>query len=294
MTDATVHEYFSDREQGPRPPRQRDFDERVWQGVEALIHRFAGRGDFGASFPERCTDRPNPPIGTDLRAFEAALRVEVPDWRGWRHVPDAPTACDFLEFCYRHAAQATVAEHHAFMRHDHLDFDQQAGQAAFRAELNLILNRNGLAFTMTEAGKVERLLDDPAGQELLRARFNTGDARLDELLEEARSKFLDPDPRLHQEAVERLWDAWERLKTVKNPEKRRGSAELLDACTKTSALREMLEVEALSLTDLGNGLHIRHSETTQTRIDDPLLLDYMFQRLFALVHLILNKNGMLG
>lgn len=294
MAEAVPHEYFSDREQGLRPRSRREFDDRVWKGIEALIHRFAGRGDFGNSFPERCMDRPYPPIGTDMRAFDTALRVEVPDWPGWGRLPELPTACDVLEFCHRHVAQATAASSHPFMRHDHLEFDQATGQDALRAELNLILQRNGLAFTMTDTGQIQRLLDDAVGQALLRARFVTDDERLNQLLEEARSKFLDPDPRVHHEAVERLWDAWERLKTIKDPDKRRGSAELINACTQTPALRAMLETEARSLTELGNSLHIRHSETSQTEVDDPIFIDYLFQRLFALIHLVLSKNGMLG
>src|SRR6185295_4136112 len=40
----------------------------------------------------------------------------------------------------------------------------------------------------------------------------SGDDKLDTIIRDASQKFRDPAPRARAEAVERLWDAWERLK----------------------------------------------------------------------------------
>lgn len=42
----------------------------------------------------------------------------------------------------------------------------------------------------------------------------SGDATLDSLLRDACLKFKDPAPRARAEATEKLWDAWERLKSL--------------------------------------------------------------------------------
>ena len=207
-------------------------------------------------------------------------------------MPDTFTICDFLEFCHRHAANATVSLHHSYYSHNHLRFDVAEGQATFRAEVNLMLERNGIALHLDDDGRMLRRLDDPVGDAILRVRFQTGDGTLDRLFEEARTKFVDPDPRVRQEALERLWDGWERLKTVADANKRRGTTMLLDACANEPAFRDVLENEARTLTELGNQFHIRHSETTQTEINDLDHVDYMFQRLFAFLLLIMRKNGM--
>lgn len=294
MAEAVGYEYFSDRESGPRPRTHRDMTVAAWQGLVALVRRLIGRGDFGNAFPARCPDTPHPPIGTDQGSFDEALNAEIPDWPGWSTQPSVTTACDFLEFCYRHVAFASPRSHHSFYGHDHLRFDVPTGQASFRSETNLILRRHGIALELCDDGRVRRLLDDPTGLVIMRARFRTGDEGLDRLLEEARQKFMSPDPRVRQEALERAWDAWERLKTVKDSDKRRGVSGLLDACASDPVVRQMLEDEARVLTNLGNSLHIRHSETTQVEISDLDLLDYLFQRLFAFLLLVLKKNSMLA
>lgn len=294
MADSSGYEYFSDRESGPRLRTHRDITDAAWQGLRALIRRLIARGDFGNSFPDGCPDSPHPPIGTDRDSFDEALQAEVPDWPGWSMKPSVVTACDFLEFCHRHVAHASSRAHHSFYGHDHLRFDVPAGQASFRDEVNLILRRHGIALELCEDGTVRRLLDDPIGLAVVRARFRTGDDGLDRLLEEARQKFMSPDPRTRQEALERAWDAWERLKTVRDSDKRRGIGALLDACASNPVIRQTLENESKTLTDLGNHLHIRHSETTQTEITDPDHVDYMFQRVFVLLLLILRKNGMVA
>lgn len=147
---------------------------------------------------------------------------------------------------------------------------------------------------MTEDGLIERILDDPTGESIRRAVFQTGDAGLDQLLEEARTKFMDPSKRIRQEALERAWDAWERVKTVRAADKKLGATILLDACATEPTIRQVLEEEAKALTWLGNNLRIRHFETNKPEAADPEHIDYLFQRMFSMLLLILRKNGMLA
>lgn len=132
--------------------------------------------------------------------------------------------------------------------------------------------------------------------ELRQADFRTGDAELDKLLESARQKFLAPSEDDHRDALEKLWDAWERLKTVDVSDKKSGTQKMLDeaAGSNQSKFRDLLEREARSLTDAGNSLRIRHSETVQERLKTSAHVDYMFHRMFALIHLILKTTGRVG
>lgn len=292
--DAPVpHNYFSDVDDGALTPLHEHIGPTVWAGLLNLIQRCIERGDFGHTFPERCPDSDTLTVGTNEASFELALKAEVPDWPGWTTEPHLSTACDFLEFCYRHIAGVSHRTPHGFFGHDHLRFDQAAGKAEFRAEVNLILQRNRIAFSLEDNGHVRRLLGDPAGTAVIRAQIQTGDELLDTLLTEAREKILSPDSRVRQEALERAWDAWERLKTMHDPDKRRGAKQLLDACASDGELRAVLESEATALTRIGNSLQIRHSETTQTAVTDAAHIDYLFQRLFALLLLALRKNDLM-
>ncbi|MDO8631331.1 MAG: hypothetical protein Q7R41_12640 [Phycisphaerales bacterium] len=291
---ADTHEYFTDREFGTQPPTHHEITKTTWGGLTTLVQRSISKGDFGNAFHDGCPDSPSTCCGTDDRAFVRTLRAEVPSWADWDALPDVATACDFLEFCHRYIALASAHSHHGFYGHDHLKFDIAGGRAKFRGEVNFLLQRNGITLHMSDDGLMERILDDPTGESVRRALFQTGDSSLDQLLEEARTKFKSPSPRIRQEALERTWDAWERLKTVKDADKKRGSALLLDACTSEPLMRSALEEEAKALTAIGNGFRIRHSETNKPEIVDAEHVDFVFQRMFAMLLLILRKNGMLA
>jgi hypothetical protein len=116
----------------------------------------------------------------------------------------------------------------------------------------------------------------------------SGDHTLDALLQDACTKFRDPAPKSRAEATEKLWDAWERLKSIEVlGNKRLSVAKLLDQTSPEQTFRGILEVEARALTDIGNAFHIRHFETDKVSLSQPEHCDYLFHRLFALMHLLL-------
>lgn len=113
----------------------------------------------------------------------------------------------------------------------------------------------------------------------------TGDSTLDDLLAAARDGFRDPDPSSRRASLEKLWDAWERLKTIDATDKKVSVGILLDRAATEPTLRQLLEDEARALTDIGNRFHIRHFETTKTELTRPAHVDYLFHRLWALIWL---------
>lgn len=117
----------------------------------------------------------------------------------------------------------------------------------------------------------------------------TGDVTLDRLLEEARTKFRDPNAKIRREALQILWDAWERLKSIKDPtDKKKSASELLDSVATDAPFREELEKEAKALTHIGNTFHIRHFEKDRAPLVRQAHVDYLFHRLFALIWLLLH------
>jgi len=283
-------DYFSDRERGPRPRTNLEVEVPAWGGLVALVDSYVSNGGFGIDFPEVCPDG-HDPTGTDTHAFELALCAEIPDI-DWPlradTVPDTLSALDLFEFCHRHVAEPIEVGYHTFFGHSHMRFDRSKGQADFRERVNRILSRNGVAFVLEEDGRVSRLAPPVLDEELRRAAFDTGDATLDTLLEAARARFLSPDPASRRESLEKLWDAWERLKTLApGADKKASATSLLDKAASEPNFRDLLEQEAASMTRIGNRFRIRHSETTQVEIQTEDHVEYLFHRLFALILLCL-------
>jgi hypothetical protein len=128
---------------------------------------------------------------------------------------------------------------------------------------------------------------------LAQSVFKTGDATLDELLEASRTKFLHRDLKVRKESLEKLWDAWERLKTIGPGKNKAEQAQgLLEKAVPEITFRARLEKEAKELTDIGNSFMIRHTETNKIPITDSSQVDYLFHRLFAMIRLLLHGNAL--
>lgn len=284
--------YFSDRENGPTAKVWLEVEAAAWGGLVALIDGFTSNGGFGIDFPDQCPDGGGP-TGSNKHTLGLAVHSEIPELE-WPiradSVPMTSTVMDLLEFCHDHVAEAIQGTYHSYFRHHHLDFDREKGQEQFRERVNRILSRNKLAFELNDDGTVSRLAPPILQEALVSQIFDSGDNKLDRLLEVARKKFLDPDSTIRREALEKLWDAWERVKTLDGANKRDSIKALLDKAAPEPDFRSLLESEARSLTDVGNKFHIRHSETGQIEIQTEDQVDYLFHRLFALIWLVLRAR----
>lgn len=298
--------YFSDRELGPRPRVEQVINPVAWAGIVALVDSLADRGAFGASFPERCPDGPSV-CGNDVDRLKNALEAEIQGvtWplqtqeavhEGYLQTmapwaPPTMAALDFIEFVWRNVAQPIAGKYHDFFQHHHLTFDVDVGREAFREGVNRIFARNGLAYELAQNGQVHRVLPAVLGEALTRTYFQTGDRTLDVMLEESRIKFSDPAPLIRREALERLFDCWERIKSEADTNKAKSIKAILDTAASEPAFREVLEKDARELTGIGNGHLLRHHEINQTPVVDSDHVDYLYHRLFAMVELLIRKNA---
>lgn len=287
--------YFTDREYGSRPPTIDVIDERLWAGLYSLIQKGIGDASFGLRFPEQCSDG-HGPCGCDEQSFGKILAAEVP-WVKWplspNEVPATPVILDILEFCAGAVGKPIQKSFHSYFGHYHLNWDRAAGLEQFVADVNMLFSRNAIAFELTSAGQARRLLPAPMTEAIGWALFNTGDGETDRLLESARRRILSPKPEDRQDSLEKLWDAFERLKTLEPGANKRVQADaLLDrVAAPNSAFRQMLAREAVELTNIGNSFRIRHSEVTQERLTSSDEIDYLFMRMFAFVRIVLKGTG---
>jgi hypothetical protein len=102
--------------------------------------------------------------------------------------------------------------------HVHLSFERWSkhdghGQR-FSADVDQIFARNGLAFKIDEDGLISRP-GPPEGRQIL-SEFapRTVDPSLDDNLRDAVTRFASRHPRDQLDGPEKLWDDFERLKTL--------------------------------------------------------------------------------
>lgn len=290
-----IESYFSDREKGPRPRIEEEISQSAWGGIVAAIRSRIADGSFGCKYPLECPDEFRGPCGCDEAAFTLALRGEVQDipWPLNPHeVPPRLSVLDLLEFCYQAVGRPIEVGFHAIYGHSHYRFEPEEGQAFFREEVNRILARNGLVYELNHNGFIVRLAPEGLRKILTFAVFRTEDTDLNELLEDARDKYLNPDLKVRKESIEKLWDAWERFKTIEpGKDKKTKATALLDRASTEPKFRKVLEDEANRLTAIGNEFRIRHHETDKVTIELSEHVDYFFHRMFALIRLLLKATG---
>jgi len=268
----------------------------VIKGLLSIIKARIDENFLGGAFSMECPDGGGNSVGYDpekLKGALAAYNVICPeDWPTWKgEVPSDHQLFDLIEFVYEHAGLPRTYGRHPFFGHDHHTYDQEAGRAKFAEDVNRVFERQGLAFELVQ-GEVTRMAPTGLQEALAATVFATGDDDLNRLLETAREKFLNKSLDVRKEGLEKLWDAWERLKTVEPGRDKKAQAKaLLDKATREPNLRTVLEEEAMELTEIGNRFMIRHTETTKTPIAESAHVDYLFHRMFAIMRLLLKSSG---
>jgi hypothetical protein len=243
------------------------------------------------------------------------------------HLPEVEKTCREVYLSDGHLITSEFIRSHL---KEHVFATIAAREGAIRGDLELLAQRTGVGATqltsalhhlVREIGRLRAILSNRyeaeaielAKQEarcfaalrggrktnlegprdaLTQVVVHTSDAILDGLLERARSRFLSPESAVRRESLETLWDVWERLKSLEpGNDKRESTEKILDRASPEPRFRGLLEVEARELTKIGNTFMIRHMEVDKVPIVDEEHVEFLFQRMFALIRLLLQKTN---
>ena len=134
---------------------------------------------------------------------------------------------------------------------------------------------------------LDQILDLNVNIELLfDQKPKTKDEALNNLIIEAKERFLKPNDQ--NVAIEKLWDAFERIKTYYNRDKKKSTKRLITQMS-TDLDEDLLEKEFESLTKIGNTYRIRHHETDKKPISTSNQINYLFFRMLSLIDLALDS-----
>lgn len=161
----------------------------------------------------------------------------------------------------------------------------------FRKEINTSFRKDAVDFRLNDHGLVEQVLThEVLTNDMIEIGKKIGEPGLKELLDVAIKKHMQPDPQSHKDAVEKMWDVFERLKTYHTDLGKRRSAEQIieDVSCGQSGFSDLLTKEFMELTAIGNCFRIRHHETDKTDIIDIRHYDYLFNRCLSLIVLALQ------
>ncbi|NUJ89177.1 hypothetical protein HOW07_14280 [Plantibacter sp. MCCC 1A11337] len=285
--------FYSDRKNGPRARSHKELPEATSNALQSLVRQRLQSNWLAQEFPSHCPDG-NAVVDTNQYALAAELAglFAGVEWPLWQETPSEDTLFDVIEYVGRRVSKPIEGGWHEYMKHFELSFDKKAGQAEYRSAINLLLSRGGTVFELTSQMIVQRV-GSPETHTALRAlRPNTGDTTLDSLIEEGRTKYLSRHSADRATAIEKLWDGFERLKTIDVPGDKKTSVQVLLAHIVDLPFRAVIEAEMQDLTKLGNSFQIRHHETGKSPIP-PSAQDYVMGRMANLLIYLLDQSGRL-
>lgn len=112
------------------------------------------------------------------------------------------------------------------------------------------------------------------------------EVNLRELLQIAESYYAKSDDVSKQLALEKVWDAFEKLKTYYSVDKKSSVRTIIDTISEgDSVLKDKLNGEFKELTSIGNNYQIRHFETGKLPIKNIRIKEYWYARCLSLINL---------
>lgn len=257
-------------------------------------------------YPEECPDG-NGCCGLDYEKFSVAMTFEIPKLyrnnNGRIEKPrqnifdddveyDQYALLDLIELMATQAKDISNRYRHSFYHHDDLTFSETRGIAReFRNEINDIFMKTGLQYSLAVSGMIERVAENsPLSQRIEAKIAQVSEKGLRELLRDAVLLYKTPRPEARKDAVEKIWDAFERLKTCHtNLDKKRCVEKIVnDMAGNRTEYVTLFENEFKALTAIGNDFRIRHHEMSKTDIVDNRHYDYFFNRCLTTIALALE------
>lgn len=291
-----MKEFFSERELGKVSLEVEDISVSIYNCIISLFEEY--KMGFAREFPIYCEDFSSTICGYDRNKVVARIKGYIPNFPNkirlleeYEELPNKYAVLDFIEFIYSSLNDYCEGEYHSYWRHNHLSFpDTNNLREKFRGEINKLFERNGIVFYLDNDGQIKRQL--PIEMDFLISKLivNTSDDRLNELVNLAIEDIKKPNVKDRTYALEKLWDAYERIKTFYTEKKKQSTEQLIDEISEgTSNFNELLTDEFRHLTHIGNQFQVRHFETDKIQIKSLKHIDYLFYRMIAIIDLCLKS-----
>ena len=302
--------YYTERH-GMRRPVAKTYDISI-EKYALLLHCCEKYyNNLACKYPAQCPDG-HGCCGIDFEQLRLDLQYEIPTlYRDYSENIAVPTVhhnvfdsddeeseydqyalLDLIEFFAENVRDVVVGSFHSYFGHYHLTCQNSRNVCAqFRDEINSIFQKTGLLYELNTNLQVDRIVENspltPAVESAIAAVKEAG-AR--ELLQEAILLHRSPYPADIRDAVEKLWDAYERLKSYYTTMKKEKSAEKIvnDMAAEQAPYVTLFDTEFRALTKIGNDFRIRHHETDKVEITDVRYYDYFFNRCLSLIALAIQ------
>lgn len=311
---------YSERLYGEKPRVNEEINFETWKGIVNIIEKMEKRQYFAKEYPLVCRDDRTDIWGADLAVLSQDLKqisfgelswpleikkgsksdddffssILAVDWH-----PNTDQAFDLIEFLFSKTCTATpTGDYHSYHRHTHLEFPKtNQAKDEFAKEINDLFRFSQMIYEFDPTtGQIKTILSQEVKSLIVEANNNNAfhfDVEYKQMLNDACVSIASARLEESQRALEKLWDAYERLKCYFDPkdknEKKACINKILNFFSETPVFKGRIDEEMNNLTTIGNCLKIRHSETYQETLTNHRQINYLFNRCLAMINFIQNE-----
>ena len=155
----------------------------------------------------------------------------------------------------------------------------------FENELNAIFKLHNIDVEL-RVGEIHSSISDTLA---LVPYVKINEAGLEELIRTAEDLYIKGK---YSYAVEKIWSAFERIKTYYYPtlDKKKSAEKIIENISYVNEdIKKMFDIEFKALADIGNSYRIRHHELYKIDISQDLHYKYFYKMCLALISVIIEK-----
>lgn len=157
-------------------------------------------------------------------------------------------------------------------------FASYPSKKIFEQEINLHLKSLGWQLFDRKIMRSDKLS--------ITAQEPSKDVCLRELILQAEANFRSSEQNAKQIAIEKIWDAFERVKSYYSANKKKSLSHIVTRISNGNEdMYQRIDSEFSELTQIGNTYQIRHFEKEKIAIADEFLKEYLYHRCLALINL---------
>jgi hypothetical protein len=158
----------------------------------------------------------------------------------------------------------------------------------YTVRVNSVLKSHDVPYRLVK-GRLLRKGSEVLESGVLSVEHNTSDQHLLKLIRSATEAFLDRSGNRKWEGLRTIVDAFERAKTIADPNKKRSIRTIITNIDPSPDVQEDLDRLLSSLTGLANTYTIRHHEINKVTLVDQDMIDFLFYVFYNAVTLMLAK-----
>jgi hypothetical protein len=225
---------YTQRTLGSKPRTNDEINFPLWKAIVAFLERMEQKNFFSEAYPEGCQDNSADIWATNTNKLSDELEVytgltwplettkEPYNYFEDRkpYIPTKYEIFDTLEFLFHKVSTPHDGYYHSFFNHHHLNFTNDGvAKIGFSNEINNLFNATGMIYEFNPInGHVETVVGEETKQLINNAL--TGkmmDAEYKGMLEAACIQITNFRIDIAYQGLEKLWDAYERLKCYFDP-----------------------------------------------------------------------------